>query len=50
MIAEQLKLIKYIMDMQSLVHSLNVNDLKLKVVKIYQGRFTPFKDGIPNKS
>ena len=46
---EELKLVKYMLDMLNLAHILSVNNLKLKVGEICQGRLTPFKDGIPSK-
>ena len=49
-IVEELKLVDYMVDMQNLAYPLTVNDLKLKEGEICQGRFTPFKDGILDKS
>ena len=46
-----MKLIEYIVRIyQNLAHPLSVNKLKFKVGKICQGRVTPFKDGVPDKS
>ena len=49
-IEEELKLVEYMLEMQNLAHPLSVNELKFKVGEIYQGRVTPFKDGVPGKS
>ena len=48
--SEELKLVEYMLDMQNLAHLLTINDLKLKVGEICQGRVTPFNNGISGKS
>ena len=45
---EESQLVAYVMDMQRLGWLLNVNQLKLKVAQICEGRDTPFVNGVPS--
>ena len=48
-IVEELKLVKHMINIQNLGYPLTINNLKLKVGQICQGRLTPFKDGVQGK-
>ena len=49
-IVEELKLVKYMLNMHNVAHPLNVTNLKSKVGGICQEKFTSFQNGIPDKS
>jgi len=44
---EEATLVKWMLDMQEVAHSISVIELSSKVTKITQERWTPFKDGVP---
>ena len=47
---EEEKLVDYVVEMEQFAYPLIYNDLKLKVTKIYQSKYTFFRDDILQRS